>query len=74
VRRAGVRRSGEVEQVHALGFVELEGAGDAVEDVLGDTAQVPALEAHVVLGRDAREHRHLLSAESLHPAVAAVRR
>jgi len=58
--------------VGALGFVELQGTGDPVEDLLGDAAQVPALEPHVVVGGDAGEHRHLFAAEALDAPVGPV--
>ena len=56
----------------ALGFVELQGTGDPVEDLLGDAAQVPALEPQVVVGGDAGEHRHLFAAEALDAPVGPV--
>ena len=56
----------------AVGLVELQGAGDAVEYVFGDASYVAALEAHVVLGADPGEQRHLLATEALDPPVAAV--
>ena len=62
----------QVEEVEPLGFVELQGPGDAVEDVLGYAADVPPLEADVVLGADPGEERDLLPAEALDPAVGAV--
>jgi len=70
----GVGGAGEVEQVHPVGLVELQGAGDSFEDVLGRSPHVSSFEPHVVLGADAGEHRQLLAPQTLHPPVAAVRR
>jgi hypothetical protein len=53
----GVRGPHEVEQVGALGLVELEGAAHGVEHVVGHAAGVAALEARVVLDADARQAR-----------------
>ena len=58
--------------MQALGLVELQRSGDAVEHILGDASDVPSLEADVVLDADAGEGRDLLPAEALHPAVGAV--
>lgn len=50
---------------------ELQCPGDGLEDVLGDAAHVPPLEAHVVLGADPGAWP-LLAAQALHPPVGAV--
>ena len=55
-RPARGRGADEVEQVGAFGFVELQRARDAFEDVLGDAAGVAAFEAGVVLDADPGEH------------------
>ena len=47
----GVGHPDEVEQVGAFDLVELQGAGDGVEDVVGDAADVAAFELGVVLER-----------------------
>jgi len=47
--------------VRVLGFVELERLADGLEDALGDSVRVPALEARVVLDADAGEERDLLA-------------
>lgn len=39
----GVDGPGEVEQVHPVCLVELQGTCDAVEDIFGNAAHVPAL-------------------------------
>ncbi len=44
-----------------FGFVELERLTDGLEDALGDSPRVPALEPRVVLDADACEQRHLLA-------------
>ena len=56
-RSAGctVRRAGEVEQVCALGLVELQRAGDGVEHAVGDASDVALLEADVVVDADSGE-------------------
>ena len=56
--------AGEVEQVRALGVVELETAGERFEHALGDAAQVAALHLGVVVDADAGEHRGLFAAQS----------
>ena len=45
----GAGRVEEVDQMGALGLVELEGMGDAVDDALGDTGRIAAFEPDVVL-------------------------
>ena len=62
----------QVEQVGAFDVVELQGAGDGFEDVLGDAADVAAFELRVVLDADPGEHRHLLAAQPGDAAAAAV--
>jgi hypothetical protein len=49
-RRA--RRPCEVEEVRTLGLVELKGTGQRLQNAFGDPAQVPALEADVVVDAD----------------------
>ena len=46
----GTRGAGQVEQVLALGLVELQRAGDRLEDRVGRAREVPALEPYVVVG------------------------
>jgi hypothetical protein len=58
--------------VRPLRLVELQSTSDRVQDAVGDTAQVASFKARVVLDADAGEHRDLGSAESGHPAGAAV--
>ena len=65
---------GQREQVGAFGLVELERVGEGVEDALGGAGEAAALHAHVVVDRDAGEHRDLLAPQALDAAVAAVGR
>ena len=69
--RAGRRRgggAGEVDQVRALGVVELERVSERVQDAVGGAGGVATLQALVVL--DAGQRRHLLAAEAGHLAAA----
>ena len=65
---AGARRrpggAGEVEQVRALGLVELQAARERFEHAFGDAAQVAALHLGVVVDADAGEHRRLFAAQA----------
>jgi hypothetical protein len=54
-----VRRAREVEEVRALGVVELERSRQGVEYRFGRSGGVAALEAGVVVDADAGEQRHL---------------
>ena len=67
-RRSGgadvLRRAREVEQVRALGVVELQRPRERLEHGLGDTARVAALEPGVVVDADAGEQRDLLAAQA----------
>ena len=54
--------AGQVEQMGPFDLVELQGAGDGFEDVLGDTFDVAAFELGVVLDADPGEHRHFFTA------------
>jgi hypothetical protein len=62
----------EVEEVDSFGFVELQGADDSFEHVLGDTGGVAAFEAGVVLDADAGEHRDLFASEAFDAAVGPI--
>ena len=55
-----------------FGLVELQGAGDAFEDVVGDAVGVAAFEPGVVLDADPGEHRYFLAAQSLDAPVGPV--
>ena len=60
LRARGPGGAGEVVQVGALGLVELQGAGEAVEDAVGDAGEVAAFELGVVLDADAGQVGDLL--------------
>ena len=57
-----------------FGLVELQSAGEGVEDRVGDAGQVSALEPGVVVGAHAGQHRDLLAAQPLDPPPAAEER
>jgi hypothetical protein len=58
-------------QVHGGVVVEPQRSGHRVERLLGGMLVAPSLQPHVVVGRDAGEHRKLLAAQARHPAAAA---
>src|SRR5205823_5369791 len=62
--------SGEVEEVDALGVVELERAGQRLQHAVRDAADVTALEAGVVRDADAGQDGDLLAAQSGNAAAA----
>jgi hypothetical protein len=62
----------QVEQVGSLGVVELQRAGDRVEDGGGGTGEVAAFELGVVLDAHAGRRGHLAAAESGDPPGADV--
>ena len=64
---------GEVEQVRALGVVELEGTGEGVEHGGGDAADGAALQLGVVLHADPGEGGDLAAAQTRDAAGADVR-
>ena len=70
----GLRGAGEVEQVRALGFVELKRPGQGVKHAVGDPAGVPPLEAGVVVDADPSEHGDLFAAQAGNAAVVTVDR
>ena len=55
-----------------FGVVELQGAGDRIEDGGGDAADGAAFELGVVLDADPGERGHLAAPQSRHPAGADV--
>ena len=59
-----LRGAREIEQVGALGVVELQRPRERLEDGVGDTAGVAALEPRVVVDADAGEQRDLFAAET----------
>jgi hypothetical protein len=68
---AGTGGAGEVVQVVGLGLVELQGAGDRVEDFRGDTGQGAAFHLGVVVRAHARQCRHFLPAQPGHATSSA---
>jgi hypothetical protein len=56
--------SGEIKQVRPLGPVKPQCAGERLEDGLGDTGGVPALELGVVGDADTGEQRDFFSAQA----------
>ena len=60
----GVGGAGQVVQVCVFGLVEVQGAGDGVENAVGDAGEVAALQTGVVVGADAGEHRHFFAAQA----------
>ena len=59
-----VRGAGEVEEMGVLGVVELERAGERFEHAVRDAADVPALQALVVVNADAGQRGDLLAAKT----------
>jgi hypothetical protein len=59
-----LRRTGEIEEVRALGLVQVKSAGQGLQHTLGHPAQVSALEAGVVVDADPGNDRDFLPAES----------
>ena len=55
--------AGEIEEVGALGLVELQGVCDRFEDAVRDTGHVAALKAGVVGDADAGQDGDLLAAQ-----------
>lgn len=58
--------------MRAFGVVELQRAGEGVEDLVGHTGDVAFLQPRVVVGGHPGEQGHFLAAESGHAAAAAV--
>jgi hypothetical protein len=69
-RHRGLDRSGEVEQMRALGIVELEGASECLEHARRHATHLSALKTRVIRDADAREDRDLLAAQAGHAAPA----
>ena len=67
------RGAGEVEEVRALGVVELQRPRQRLEHELRDAADLAALQAPVVVGADAGQRRDLLAAQPGHPPLAVAR-
>jgi hypothetical protein len=69
-RRSG---AGEIEQVGALGVVQLKRLSQCFEHAVGRAADVSALQARVVRDAHAGQHRDLLTTQSRHPTSAVGR-
>ena len=69
-RRRRLCGAGEVEEVGALGVVELERPGQCLQHALGGPAHVSALQARVVRHAHAGQDGDLLAAESGNAATA----
>jgi hypothetical protein len=54
-------------------FVELQGAGKPVKDLVGGLMVSSLLESEVVLGTDARKHRDFFATQSLDASTLADR-
>ena len=63
--------AGEILQMLGLGLVEPQRAGQSVEDLRGDTGQLAALHAGVVVDAHPGQQRDLLAAQAGYAAVAA---
>ena len=63
--------SREIEEVGALGVVELQRPCERLEHGVGDSGGVAAFEAGVVVDADAGEQRHFLPAQTGDAARAA---
>ncbi|NYG19912.1 hypothetical protein BJY17_000659 [Agromyces hippuratus] len=57
-----------------LGVVELQRPGQGFEHGVGCPGEAAALETRVVVDAHTGEHRHLFTAQSRNPAIAAVGR
>ena len=62
-RCGGLGGAGEIEEVSALGVVELERPGECLEHALGDAAEVAAFQAGVVRNAHAGEDGDLFAAQ-----------
>ena len=69
----GAGGADEIEEVGALGIVELERTGEPFQDELGDSADVSAFQALVVLDAHAGQGGDLLAAQPGHAALAVGR-
>jgi hypothetical protein len=59
--------------VGAFVAVQTQDAGDGIHDPGRRPGGLAALQAHVVLGADTGQQRHLLPAQALHPPAGALR-
>jgi Alcohol dehydrogenase GroES-like domain len=70
--RDRVSGAGQIEEVRALGVIELECTRERVQHELGDAADVAAFQALVVLDAHPGERGDLLAAQARHAALAVV--
>jgi hypothetical protein len=70
-RGSGGGGAGQVEEVLALGVVQLQGPGDGGQHALRGAADVAALQPRVVVEAHAGEHGDLLAAQPGYPPVPA---
>lgn len=71
-RRDRLRGAGEVEQVRALGVIEMQCPGERVENAVGGAGEVAALQPRVVRNAHAGQDRDLLATKAGHAAGAVV--
>jgi hypothetical protein len=71
--RHRVGGAGEVEEVGAFGVVELEPPGERFEHAVGDAADVPALQALVIVDADAGQRCDLFTAKARDTPLAVGR-
>lgn len=64
-------RGGERDEVVGLDIVQSQHAREGLEHLPGRVVVAPPLEPEIVVGADAREHRHLLPAQPRHSTVRA---
>ena len=62
-RAGGMGGASKVEEVSALGVVELERSGQRLQHAFGDAAQVSAFQAGVVRNADAGQDSDLFAAQ-----------
>jgi hypothetical protein len=70
-RGAPASRSGQVEQVRPLSFVELQRAGERLQHHIGRPGEVAAFQALVVLDAHPGQGRNFFTPQAGHAALAA---
>src|SRR5439155_968892 len=70
--RYSVRTTREVEEMRALGLIELKRPRERCQNCLGDPARVATLETRVVVDADPGEKRNLFPAESWNASVTSI--
>ena len=69
--RGGAGGADQVEQMGPFGVVELQRPGDSVDDALGDSGRIAALELGVVLARNAGQQGNLVATQACDPSALA---